>query len=492
MRMRKPWWRLLSGGLAAAFSSALLAGAGAATAPASATPKPAAHVTPAGTWGTAKELPGLAALNKGGDATVYSVSCPSPGNCGAAGTYVDGAGKLQAFVVSQTNGTWGKAIEVPGIEALNVAGDADFITLSCASPGNCSAGGEYAVREGHFVQAFVVSQTNGTWGKAIQVPGIQALSAADDAEVIAVSCASPGNCSAGGHFGNGHGRQAFVVNQKNGTWGKAIQIPGALRTRIGLADVASVSCRAPGNCTAGGGFIDHDHIGQPFVVRERNGTWGKAIRVPGIKLLSGAGDAGISDLSCAAVSDCSAGGSYEDSHGFFQAFVVNERNGTWGKAIEIPGTAALNHQNASVGSLSCAAPGNCSASGIYTKRSLLDEPYVVTEINGTWGKAIEIPGIAALNRDGHAHVNSVSCGAAGNCSVGGDYLDVHLAQQAFVVNQAHGTWGKAIEVPGTAALNKDGQASVASLSCAAPGRCSAVGYYTDGRGRVQVFVVTET
>jgi hypothetical protein len=86
----------------------------------------------------------------------------------------------------------------------------------------------------------------------------------------------------------------------------------------------------------------------------------------------------------------------------------------------------------------------------------------------------------------------VSCGAAGNCSVGGDYLSAHLSQQAFVVNQSHGTWGKAIEVPGTAALNKDGQASIASLSCAAPGRCSAVGYYTDGRGRVQVFVVTET
>jgi len=472
----------------AALCSALLAGASAASA---ATPAAGARVT-GGTWGTAKELPGLAALNKGGFATVYSVSCPSPGNCGAAGTYTDRASHLQAFVASQTNGTWGKAIEVPGIEALNVDGDADFITLSCASPGNCSAGGEYQTGREGFFQPFVVTETNGTWGKAIEVPGIAARTGPHDAEVITVSCASPGNCSAGGHFDNNHFRQAFVVNQTNGTWGKAIRVPGTLRTRIGLADVASVSCRAPGNCTAGGGFIDHDHIGQPFVVRERNGTWGKAIRVPGIKLLTAAGDAGIGSLSCAAVSDCSAGGSYEDSHGFFQAFVVNERNGTWGKAIEIPGTAALNHQNASVASMSCASPGNCSASGIYTKRSLLDEPYVVTETNGTWGKAIEVPGIAALNRDGHAHVGSVSCGAAGNCSVGGDYLDGHLRQQAFVVNQAHGTWGKAIEVPGTAALNKDGQASVASLSCAAPGRCSAVGYYTDGRGRVQVFVATET
>jgi len=489
MRMRSQWWRLLSGGAAAALCSALLAGASTASA---AIPAAGARVT-GGTWGTAKELPGLAALNKGGNATVYSVSCPLPGNCGAAGTYTDGADQLQAFVANQTNGTWGKAIEVPGIQALNVAGDADFITLSCASPGNCSAGGEYGVREGHFEQAFVVTERNGTWGKAIQVPGVQALSAADDAEVTALSCASPGNCSAAGHYGSGHGRAVFVANQTNGTWGRAIQIPGTQRSKVGFAEVASVSCPAPGDCTAGGGFtVGRFESGEPFVVRERNGTWGKAIVVPGIRALNVGGSGSVDGLSCAAVGECSAGGSYQDGRGFIQAFVVNERNGTWGKAIEVPGTAALNHQNAAVNALSCASPGNCSASGIYTKRNLLDEPYVVTETNGTWGKAIEVPGIAALNKDEHAHVNSASCGAAGNCSVGGDYQDAHLAAQAFVVNQTHGTWAKAIEVPGTAALNKDGLASVASLSCAAPGRCSAVGFYTDGRGRVQVFVATET
>src|SRR5215470_11859454 len=99
-----------------------------------------------GICGAAKELPGVAALNKGGFATVYSVSCPSPGNCGAAGTYTDGATHEQAFVANQTNGTWGKAIEIPGIEALNVGGAVEFVTLSCASPGNCSAGGEYQAR----------------------------------------------------------------------------------------------------------------------------------------------------------------------------------------------------------------------------------------------------------------------------------------------------------------------------------------------------------
>ncbi len=66
------------------------------------------------------------------------------------------------------------------------------------------------------------------------------------------------------------------------------------------------------------------------------------------------------------------------------------------------------------------------------------------------------------------------------------------ATPASAATQAHSTWGKAIEVPGTAALNKDGEAGINSLSCASPGRCSAGGFYLDGHGKLQAFVVSET
>src|SRR6516164_6977384 len=57
---------------------------------------------------------GTAALNTGGAAQVYSVSCAAAGSCGAGGYYTDGSGHGQAFVASQVNGSWGAAIEVPG------------------------------------------------------------------------------------------------------------------------------------------------------------------------------------------------------------------------------------------------------------------------------------------------------------------------------------------------------------------------------------------
>jgi hypothetical protein len=104
-----------------------------------------------------------------------------------------------------------------------------------------------------------------------------------------------------------------------------------------------------------------------------------------------------------------------------------------------------------------------------------------------WGTAIEVPGITALGKV--AALNLVSCGSAGNCSAGGIYADNSGRRQAFVVGQVNGTWDKAIEVPGTAALNPGGNARTASVSCASAGECSAGGTTAGGS---EPFVVSQT
>jgi hypothetical protein len=62
----------------------------------------AAAAAPGGTWGSAQEVPGTAALNQGGHAQVYSVSCASAGDCAAGGFYTDSSRHAQAFVVNET------------------------------------------------------------------------------------------------------------------------------------------------------------------------------------------------------------------------------------------------------------------------------------------------------------------------------------------------------------------------------------------------------
>ena len=190
--------------------------------------------------------------------------------------------------------------------------------------------------------------------------------------------------------------------------------------------------------------------------------------------------------------DCAAGGTYKDSVGRAQAFVVDEKNGVWGKAIEVPGTATLNVAGlAQVKSVSCAGAGNCTAGGSYTNASG-SQAFVVNEKGGVWGKAIEVPGSAALNVHGNAAVTSVSCAAAGNCAAGGFYVGSSLHGQAFVVKETNGVWGNAIKVPGTAGLNHGGDAALSEVSCTGTGSCAAAGFYADGvpsgMGTLQAFV----
>src|SRR5215510_261040 len=406
-----------------------MAGTGAAVAPR------AAALT--GTWRTAREIPGTAALNTG-DAEAKSVSCASAGNCTVGGWYTDSRGAPQAFIVNRIKGTWQTAIKVPGTFGPNKY-YSRLDTVSCASAGNCSAGGFYVNSNGN--QAFVVDEVDGVWHRAIEVPGSAALNSGGYAELTSVSCSTPGNCTAGGFYLAGTtSYQAFVVSEVNGTWQPAIRVPGIVSPPAGghvgpTAQVTSVSCASAGNCSVGGSYYDSVNI-QAFVGSQVNGVWRNAVKVPGTATLN-KGDAQVNSVSCGSAGNCSAGGWYTDSRGYEQLMVVNQVNGNWQNAIEVPGMTILTQRIfGTVTSVSCASAGNCSAGGWYTDSADLGQPFVVNEVNGTWQNAVKVPGIDTLNTGGNAVINAVSCATAGNCSALGSYTDSSGNYQLFVVKKA--------------------------------------------------------
>src|SRR5258706_5485394 len=250
--MRRQRVVMVLAGAAALWCAALLAVAG--TAPAGVGRAADGAAARVGSWRAAIEVPGTGALNKGGDAVVNSLSCGSAGNCAAVGHYTDGSGHQQAFVASETNGTWHAAIEVLGTAALNKGDRADVLSVSCPSAGNCAAGGRFTDGSGH-IQAFVASETNGTWHAAIEVPGTATLNKRGDAWVHSLSCAPAGNCAAGGSYKDGSRHmQAFVASETNGTWHAAIEVPGeAPLNPAGVADVASSACGFPCDFAPGAG-----------------------------------------------------------------------------------------------------------------------------------------------------------------------------------------------------------------------------------------------
>ena len=448
--------------------------------------------TPSGNFASAVEVAGTAGLNAGGNDEVDNISCSSPGNCGAGGFYTDSAGHQQVWVANEVKGSWTSAVEVPGMALLNAGTVSDFNEISCPSDGNCTAVGDYTDESGE-LQAFVVDEKGGTWGSAIEATGTGFLNADGVALALTVSCSSAGNCTAGGDFANASAQlQAFSINEVNGVWDSAVQLPG-IATLGTNSTFTWIKCSSVGNCSGVGVYTDASTHTQSFVDDEQNGTWATAQETPGDVTLNAGGDMEFNEISCSSVGNCAAGGFYTDAATHLQAFTISETGGVWSTAAELPGIATLNAGGASaVFGVSCTASGSCAAVGNYTDSASHEQAFVADEVGGTWGSIQEAPGSAALNVAGAANLNEVSCTSPGNCDGGGFYSDTASSSQALVIDEVDGTWGSAQEAPGTAALNAQGNATVLTTSCSAYGDCTAGGFYLDSAGNSQAFAITET
>jgi Big-like domain-containing protein len=274
----------------------------------------------------------------------------------------------------------------------------------------------------------------------------------------------------------------FVADEKNGTWGRATLIPGISGHE---SEAGSVSCPTAGNCAADG-FVLTGGALEPFTVAQANGTWDTAAVVPGITSLNVGQNAGAASISCAAPGSCAAAGTYIDARGDVPSW-LSSTNGQ-GAPRDVPGLAALTGTSgfSRITAVSCRSAGNCTVTGQFSTSLRGTKAFVVSEVNGTWGNAIEVPGITAISGGSDAATASaVSCATAGNCAAGGVYDDSNPtpAEHVFVAVQAGGAWGNAQQLTGTGT-----KPALSSVSCATPGNCAFGGSGTDASGHVQGFV----
>jgi Bacterial Ig-like domain (group 3) len=458
------------------------AGAGAAAASGvAAVSAPAVSAGSAGVaWGTAQKLAGVPVSQGFVSPQITSLSCASPGNCAVGGGYYDQHSHQQAMLADDRNGTWTRAAEVPGTAKLNSGGHAEVQAVSCTAAGDCTAAGFYSPggKDASGVDpssdAFVVTETGGTWGNAIEVPGTAALNTGKSASVSAVSCWSPGNCVAAGSYSPGLvdgsvASMGFLVTETKGTWGKAEPVPGLAALNVSdNASVTSVSCPAAGACVIGGQYVGSGVIASAFVADQAGATWNSAQQVEGTD--------GVQQfaVSCAARGSCGADGSLYN--GSTEAFVAAEAGGTWGAAHALPS------QVLTAGPLSCASPGDCAIGGTYLPAASKYEAYVLTEVNGTWGGVQPVPGLAALNAGNNAGVLSMSCGSAGSCVAVGYYADKKsdYSNQGFIAAETAGKWANVQRVPGITRLDTSDLTAVSSVSCVHEGFCAAGGWYDGG------------
>jgi hypothetical protein len=398
--------------------------------------------------------------------------------------------------------TWGDAVAAPGLAGLNVGGVATVSAFSCPTSGNCSAGGSYA-DAGSDLQAYVVDEVDGVWQPAEEVPGTAALNYVppglnfDDtagADVDALACTSAGNCSAGGGYDtNTNTEQAFVVNEIDGVWQHAAPVGGMPPWYDGDVVVDAMSCGAPGDCTAGGS-IDSGSLA--FVVAEADGHWGD-LQVLARQFAADGVDE-ITSLNCHSAGECEALGTFNNqaNPNGDQVFDVTELHGAWGRATPLPHLETMNTGDLALSfGLSCPRAGDCTTGGFYVNAKG-GQAWVDDQVDGRWSEAEEVPGTARLNHGETdtsigADTVDVSCAAPGACSASGFYVDANGNQQPFVASEVRGAWGRAQGLPGDATLNSGGNGLARAIACPKAGDCVAAGRYLGKTTGYGTFVATE-
>ena len=432
-------------------------------------------------WGTGIEalLPANAATSRTLGATVSSVSCASVGNCSAVGTYVDNEGNPEGLLLTETAGTW-----EPGVEAILPYGavpDA-FLSLqsiSCASAGNCSAVGVYDSFS-HNIQGLLLTESGGSWSVGLQASLPDGAISAG--RLPSVSCASVGNCTAVGFFNDANGdTHSMLLTEKAGTWANGIEpsLPADAAGTAG-ATVVSVSCASAGDCTAVGDYRARSGE-RGLLLTETDGKW-MAVRALLPKDAPWPRATFLDSVSCASAGNCGAVGFYGSN-----GLLLTERAGTWSRGVRAVLPADAEPGLTEINAVSCASPGDCSAVGTYEDRSYNTQGLLLTEAAGNWGSGAEVQSaITGLNE---TELDSVSCASPGNCSAvgtdGSDSVGLLLAETA-------GRWslGTDTRLPANASANHVSR--LFSVSCPAPGNCSAVGDYVDGQPEDQGLLVGES
>jgi hypothetical protein len=443
-------------------------------------------------WTNAITVPGLTPLVSN---AVYrgAISCTSDGNCVTGGSYVDASGAQQAFVDSEVNGVWSSAQEVAA--SMNVGGLASVYSVSCPSTGNCTAAGGFTDGVGK-AHAFAVSESNGDWGDSVAIADGTQLATGDAITIQKVACSSVGNCNGVGAVASSanNTEQPMVFKEVNGVWGTPFVVPGlAALNPSGLGIVSNLSCPSASSCSVGGVVLNLATFQiTGFLDDETNGVWGTVFLPNGLDAPAQGIVSTVDAISCSASGDCVAGGTYSQGDITGEVYVVGEVNGVWGDIEELPGVDQLNLDGvADLTGLSCTSAGECSATGSYVDGAAQRQTFVATETDGNWQSAEPVPGMNQLNGDIGSVPVSISCSSPGNCTSGGSYTDDGLSEtptQAYLVNEVSGVWGNVTEVPGTAALNKGDFALVDEVSCSADGACGVVGNYSDAKGTIFEFL----
>jgi hypothetical protein len=282
-------------------------------------------------------------------------------------------------------------------------------------------------------------------GWAIQtIPGLRMPNGA----LVGESCTSAVACQAVGSYTNLAGASATLAETWDGSAWSTEPTPDP-KGSAGSA-LSAVTCVAPDQCTAVGGYIDSSGIQLPLA-EAWDGTAWKIQHVPNP---FGSFSTFLSGVSCSSLTNCVAVGTAFGEAG--PEALAATWNGTRWSAQFMPSPV---NGFAFMSAVSCSGPDACEAVGSSNYGALAE----------VWnGQAWELQATPNPNQ---SFLSGVACPAADNCRAVGGYVD-SLGNQRTLAE----TWnGTAWRIEATPGLARASQSVLSALSCSSTGSCMAVG-----------------
>jgi hypothetical protein len=281
-----------------------------------------------GHWSVATEVTMAQKTNFNPFVSFAQIACSSVGNCVGVGSFINANDVTQGLVVSQVRGAWRPGEEVPLPADAGAFAGASLSEVTCLAHSSCAALGTFISNTGG-MEAMMTSGANGSWGRATELTMPAGANANPEAFLFGfngIACASPGNCSVGGQYKDSAGAyQGFLANEVNGVWSDAVEMamPAGGVSAGQNGGVVAVACPAVGECQASGSYLDNAGAYQAVTFSEVDGVWqrGTKVNLPDDAASVGA-DGGIYAIVCPSPTSCVGVGSYLKGGALYEGFTL--------------------------------------------------------------------------------------------------------------------------------------------------------------------------
>jgi hypothetical protein len=282
--------------------------------------------------------------------SLVAVACPAPDACIAVGRYTSKKSDELSFGESWNGSKW----ELQHMPRPAGSVTVTLFALSCSGPTACTAVGTYSTRNGG--GAMLAEAWDGHRWTLETVPN---PTGGANGRLIGVSCTSAAACTAVGYYA-ASGMAVALAERWNGSeW--RVETTATLPTGARAGALTAVSCTSGRACTGVGTYADS--IGEQVTLAE---AWdGSRWKIQATPNPPDAGGLNVSGVSCTAARACTAVGFYYGDNG--TSSFAEARNGDAWALQTVPGPVGATTSGLSA--VSCASASACTAVGSYSGSS---------------------------------------------------------------------------------------------------------------------------